>query len=123
MKVQGTFGESFYTFKKDLNDSPARVGRGVAEVVRRVTAGVVRGAKIGAPVDTGNLRASYSADIVGDGRSGSISSEIGPTAEYGVFVELGTSRMDPQPHLGPAFDSETASLEAILGAVVGRSLS
>jgi hypothetical protein len=28
--------------------------------------------------------------------------EIGPTASYGIYVELGTSRMRPQPYLGPA---------------------
>lgn len=55
-------------------------------------------AKVNAPVDTGNLVNSISTDLSG------MTAEIGPTAEYGVYVELGTSRMAGQPFMAPAFD-------------------
>jgi hypothetical protein len=32
--------------------------------------------------------------------------EAGPTADYGEYVELGTSRMAAEPYAGPAFDQE-----------------
>lgn len=55
-------------------------------------------AKVLAPVDTGNLVNSISTSIDG------MSAEVGPTAEYGIWVELGTSRMAGQPYMAPAAD-------------------
>lgn len=39
---------------------------------------------------------------------------VGPTAEYGVYVERGTSRMKPQPYLEPAVRQITRSLPRIV---------
>lgn len=69
-----------------------------AAVVSKAALDIEARAKMKAPVDTGNLRASISSDIRG------LEAEIGPTASYAAFVEFGTSRMSPQPFLGPAFD-------------------
>jgi HK97 gp10 family phage protein len=33
---------------------------------------------------------------------GDLTAEVGPTAEYGAFVEYGTSRMRAQPYMTPA---------------------
>ena len=33
---------------------------------------------------------------------------VGPTADYGRFVEYGTSRMAPQAFMGPSFDRNAA---------------
>lgn len=57
-----------------------------------------------APVDTGALRSSISTSFSGDGRGGAMSAEIGPTAEYGVHQEFGTSMQPGTPFMGPAFD-------------------
>lgn len=48
------------------------------------------------PVDTGELRASGYAEVVGD------HVEVGYTAEHAPFVELGTEKMAPRPFLRPA---------------------
>jgi hypothetical protein len=40
--------------------------------------------------------------------------EVGPTVDYGMFVEAGTSRMGPQPYMRPAFDRRAPILEQIL---------
>lgn len=61
------------------------------------------------PVDTGHLKSSISLDVVGLGF------DLGPTAEYGGYVELGTSRMNPEPYLGPAYDQHLPNLEQALG--------
>lgn len=87
-----------------ISASGGRVGAQVAQVVRASGARVERASKQIAPVDTGNLRNSISTTQTGDGRSTSISVAIGPTANYGIFVEEGTSRMRPQPFMGPAFE-------------------
>lgn len=87
-----------------LNQSGRHVGAGIATATRKAGADVERAAKILAPVDTGNLRNSISTTITGTGSSMEIGAEIGPTANYGDYVESGTSRMRPQPYMGPAMD-------------------
>ena len=72
-------------------------------VVRATAANVERAAKTNAPVDTGNLRNSITTQISGGG----MTAEIGPAAAYGIYVEMGTSRMAPQPYLLPALDAKT----------------
>lgn len=65
-------------------------------VVTKVTLDTERDAKVLAPVDTGFLRNSISSTVRG------LVGEVGPSAEYGAYVEDGTSRMAPQPYMGPA---------------------
>lgn len=69
------------------------------------------------PVDTGYLKSSISLDVVGLGF------DLGPTAEYGEYVELGTSRMSPEPFLGPAYDQHLPNLEQALGSLGEQVLS
>lgn len=93
------------------------------------------------PVDTGLLRQSISLDLTGLGF------DLGPTAEYGGYVELGVDHpfeitahypgflafeeggtevftrkvehppIPPQPYLGPAFDLGLPRLESALGSL------
>lgn len=71
-------------------------------VVQKACADTKRDAQALAPVDTGNLRSSigYETRALKAGAVG----EVGPTANYGQFVEDGTSVMSPQPYMGPASD-------------------
>ena len=55
-------------------------------------------AKKECPVDTGRLRNSITHQV----RPSEKSVYIGTNVEYAPYVELGTSRMDPQPFLRPA---------------------
>lgn len=71
-------------------------------VVQKACADTTRDAQMWAPVDTGFLRSSIGYETRQSGSS--IVGEVGPTAEYGRYVEEGTSRMAPQPYIGPAFD-------------------
>ena len=88
------------------------LSRAVA-VVRKSTFDVVRVGKRNAPVDTGNLRSSITGNTAGTGLVG----EAGPTANYGGFVERGTSRMAPQPYMAPALDAvEPSFMEAMARA-------
>lgn len=74
-------------------------------VVRKTAKDIEATAKNKVPVDTGNLKNSIgTSDLRTVGTSGSLSAEIGPTADYGEWVEIGTSRMAPQPYMGPAAD-------------------
>lgn len=60
------------------------------------------GAQLRAPVDTGALRSSIEAEQVGDLRW-----EVHDGVEYGIFQELGTSRLAAQPFMVPAVEAET----------------
>jgi HK97 gp10 family phage protein len=86
---------------------PAKAARVVEAGGHRVLARM----QVNTPVDTGHLKASESVDIEG------LKFEAGPTADYGEYVELGTSRMAPEPYAGPAFDQETPGIiDALLDA-------
>lgn len=80
-------------------------------VVSKVGHDMQAAAMANTPVDTGFLKSSYDLSIIGLGF------DLGPTAEYGGYVELGTSRMGPEPYLGPAFDAVLPNLESALGAI------
>ena len=68
-----------------------------------------------APYKTGNLLNSISTSITDV--ASLVEAVIGPTAEYGAFVEFGTSRQSPQPYLGPAADNRLPSLEDALAEI------
>lgn len=103
----------------ELRKLSADLGNGVREtgpraqvVVRKSAVDGVRIAKNKVPVDTGNLKSTIShSDLRGVGQSGNIAAEFGPTADYGPYVELGTSRMAPQPFMGPAADAIAGPFE------------
>ena len=60
------------------------------------------------PVDTGNLKNSIDTELAG------LSAFIGPTANYGAFIEFGTHKMAPRPYMTPATDAvEPTFIEAI----------
>lgn len=88
----------------DLAAAPARVGTLVSRALRKSAADIERDAKAFAPVDTGALRNSIGTDLAGDARSTSMTADIGPTVNYAVYQEYGTSRMGPHAFMGPAFD-------------------
>jgi len=100
----------------DLKKGAAKVEELAPLVVKKSALDIERDAKIKAPVDTGNLMGSIGSDIDG------LSAEVGPTAEYGGYVEYGTSKMDAQPYMGPAFEKHAPVFEKALGQVAGKIL-
>ncbi len=85
----------------DLGKASGAVTKQAQQAVRKAAFDVEAKAKAAAPVKTGNLRNSISTTVKGGG----LEATIGPTASYGVFVELGTRSNRPQPFLQPAADA------------------
>jgi HK97 gp10 family phage protein len=82
-----------------------------SKAVRKTLFDIEADAKQLAPVDTGNLRNSISTEV----NRGGLGGEVGPTAEYGIYQEYGTSTQSGTPYMGPAFDRRAPALEAMLG--------
>ena len=101
----GIDASDFRKFTVDLSKARGKVGNGAQVVVRKSLVDGVAAAKNKVAVDTGNLKGSIShSDLRTVGSTGTIGGEFGPTANYGEYVERGTSRMAPQPYMGPAAD-------------------
>jgi len=99
----------------DLTGAAEKVGPKAQIVVRKSIRDVTSLGQRGAPVDTGFLRSSIThSDLRTTGSTGVIEAESGPTANYGGFVENGTSRMAPQPYMAPAASAvEPGFIQAI----------
>ncbi|GEP40112.1 hypothetical protein NPS01_37750 [Nocardioides psychrotolerans] len=105
-----------------LRASSGRVGAQAASALRRTAYAIEADAKALAPVDTGNLRSSIDTDIVGDGRHGAMTAEIGPSADYAPYVEFGTSVSAGQAFMGPAFERQVPGFEKAIEQIVDNIL-
>jgi HK97 gp10 family phage protein len=95
----------------DLATSAPKARLMAKMALNKTAADIQREAMATVPVDTGTLKNSISrttATVV------NLEVEIGPTANYGTYIEYGTSRMDPQPFMGPAFDKYVPAFEAAM---------
>lgn len=72
-------------------------------------------AKKNAPVDTGRLMNSIATSAAGPGTY-----EVGPTVDYGAYVELGTRFMAPEPYLMPAADKIEPIFEQALEKAIDK---
>lgn len=104
----------------DLARAAATTGSLAGKVVAKTAHDIEADAKQLAPVDTGFLRNSISTSI--SGSAAAVTAEVGPTAEYGVYQELGTWKMAAQPYLGPAFDRHVDGFTKTLGQLGGTIL-
>lgn len=97
----------------DLSKAGPRARTQGSYALRKVAADIERDAKLLAPVDTGNLQNSIGTTISDNG----MTAEIGPTAEYGIYQEFGTSTQPPQAYLGPASDRHIPLLEQAIARI------
>lgn len=93
------------------------VRKACSDVVRKATFDVEADAKVRAPVDTGALKASIAGKMIGE-----LTGEIVCGVEYGIYQELGTTRMGAQPFLTPAVEAIKEPFFQAIGAAVKREL-
>jgi len=105
-----------------LSTDLGELGQGAKPLARRAVqktcADIKADAAATAPYRLGDLSSSIGYET--RELAGAVIGEVGPTVEYGGYVEYGTSRMAPQPYMGPAFDRHAPSLEQALAAIVDR---
>jgi HK97 gp10 family phage protein len=87
---------------RELDRIATHLGTNTREVIEGLAFEVEARAKEFCPVDTGALRASIFTEIL---QGGDVVARVGPSMEYGPYVELGTSRMGAQPYLMPALQT------------------
>lgn len=87
----------------ELRGQAASLPRRASMVVRKTAFDTEADAKAFAPVDTGNLKNSITTHVT----DGGLTAGVVATASYAYYVEAGTSRMSPQPYMGPATDRNT----------------
>ena len=104
--------EDIDSFVADLTSAPFRVVMRASAVMSKTMQDIKAGARALAPVDTGNLKSSITADVTGS--RGTVRGEVGPTANYGRYVENGTSRQRAQPYLRPATDAALPGYESAM---------
>jgi HK97 gp10 family phage protein len=94
----------FEAVGRDIGRNGGQVGAKAAAAFRKTVHDIEADSNGGAPVDTGALKNSISSEITGDGRFSAMTGEVGPTVDYGIWQEIGTSVMAGHPYLSPAFD-------------------
>lgn len=73
-----------------------------------------------APVDTGVLMGSVSSELLGNANTAI--GRVGPTANYGGYVEFGTHKMRPRPYMGPATDAHEPAFHAAIQQIADQTL-
>lgn len=102
----------------DLGQVPRRALPVARAAVQKTSADIKATGQQLAPVDTGNLRNSITYRT--RELSNAVEGEIGPTADYGHYVEFGTSRMPPHAFMGPALDRHGHELETALAKILDQ---
>jgi HK97 gp10 family phage protein len=87
---------------RELDRIASKLGTNTRSVIEGLAFEVEARAKAIAPVDTGALRNSIFTEI---GKTGAVVARVGPSVEYGPYVELGTYKMGARPFLAPALQT------------------
>lgn len=106
------------TFTPKVRGAPALIPEKVQAALEDVMQATAEAARGYCPVRTGYLRSTIYSKVDG------FNAEVGATADYAAYVELGTSRMSAEPFLRPAFEAmkpeiAAALLEALMAAFRG----
>lgn len=97
----------------DLTRRSNQIEPGAEKILGKTAADVTKDAKVLAPYEFGNLQNSIG--YTGEG----LEYEVSPTANYGIYQELGTSTMAAQPFMAPALERNKPPMLAAFDQLVG----
>lgn len=105
-----------------LNSMGGNVKKALKAAVVNTTLSAQTDAKANAPVDTGNLRNHI---LVRNEETGEkIEGAVYNNVPYAIYQELGTSKMNAQPHMMPALEANKSvfkyQAESNLKAAIGK---
>jgi len=100
-------------FERDVEVGTQYARKQVRNTVRKATLETEALGKAGAPVLTGFHRNSITSDFIGSNADVAVGT-TGPESNYGWYLENGTERMAPRPHMGPAADQVEPTFYAAL---------
>lgn len=112
--------EGFESWNSWISSLDNKVANEVAELVGTTALKIERDAKWNAPVDTGRLEASITADI--DESSRGTSAEVYTDVEYALSVELGSSSQGAQPFMIPAYNKHSKGFDKQIKAIAEREV-
>lgn len=97
------------------------LSRAIWPVISQTGQNIERIVKTTAPFRTGNLRRSYHVQLFPEQLRARVGSDSG-IAPYAGFVEFGTSKQPPQPHLGPAGMTQRGPFEDGIRKAIGDTM-
>lgn len=100
--------ESLYV---NLETASKQVVEKAKVVIKKTALDIEANAKSIAPVDTGHLKSTIGHSDLRTLSAEHLQVDIGPTADYGLYVEVGTSRMAPRAYMGPSLDRYSGPFE------------
>lgn len=108
----------------DLGKVPKISGQLAKVAVKKTAKDIEATAKTLAPVDTGNLRSSIKTSDLRGVSQDSPSAEVRASANYAVYVEMGTSNpaYPRQPFMGPAADKHTPAFQEAMAQLAAKAL-
>lgn len=110
------------TLAADLGNVPKLAGQLAKVAVKKTAKDIEATAKTLAPVDTGFHRGAIKTSDLRSVSQDSPEAEVRAGAKYATYLEFGTSRMAPQPSLGPAADKHTPAFEAAMAEIAAKAL-
>jgi HK97 gp10 family phage protein len=93
----------------------AAVRPAISAEVKKAALDIQAKAQGAVPVKTGTLRRSIHTEFPSD-----LSAVVGPSVEYGKYVEFGTRRMGARPYLRPAADAVLPGFAGRVRALLGK---
>ncbi len=115
-------GDAFRQQAARLRASSATLPARAEQIVSKVATDTKADAQAFAPVDTGNLRNSITTGRAPEHNGSNIAHEVVARTNYALYVEGGTSRMEPRPFMGPATERNAPALREAMGAL-GKDLA
>lgn len=113
--MAGTSGILIRIVSNRLPTMPAAIRAAVGQAVKMTTRDIEARAKGLVPVRTGTLRRSITSQFPSE-----LTGRVGPSVEYGLYVEMGSRKRAGRPYMRPAAEQASSGfVSAVRAALKG----